>query len=63
MAAAVIGLLGWATLRAVSERRKKTWIALAVTLPVLAGYAFLQWRGAQLGTNASYDAFKVFTVF
>ena len=63
LAAAVIGLLAWATVRAVSERRKKTWIAIAVTVPVLAGYAFLQWRGLHLGTNASYDAFKVFTVF
>ena len=63
LAAAVVGLLGWATARAVRERRKKAWIAAAVTGPVLAGYAFLEWRGARLGTNASYDAFKLFTVF
>ena len=63
LAAAVVGLLAWATVRAVRERRRKTWIAIAVTLPVLAGYAFLEWRGARLGTNASYDAFKLFAVF
>ncbi len=63
LAAAVIGLLGWATMRAVRGRRQKAWAAIAVTVPVLAGYAFLQWRGAHFGTNASYDAFKVFTVF
>ena len=63
LAAAVVTLLAWATARAVSERRRKTWVAVAVTLPVLAGYALLQARGARLGTNASYDAFKVFTVF
>ena len=63
LAAAVVGLLGWATVRAVRERRRKTWIAVAVTVPVLLGYALLQWRGARLGTNASYDAFKLFAVF
>ena len=63
LAAAVVGLLGWATVRAVRERRRKTWGALAVTVPVLAGYAWLQGRGVWLGTNASYDAFKLFAVF
>jgi len=63
LAVAVIGLLAWATLRAMRERRRKTWIAVAVTVPVLLGYAVLQWRGARLGTNASYDAFKLFAVF
>ncbi|MCX6954028.1 MAG: hypothetical protein NTV51_17910 [Verrucomicrobia bacterium] len=63
LAATVLVLLGWATARAVSERRRKTWGALAVTVPVLAGYAFLEWRGARMGTNASYDAFKLFAVF
>lgn len=63
LAAAVAGLLAWAATRAWRERRKKGWTAAAVTLPVLAGYAFLQWRGATLGTNASYDAFKLFAVF
>lgn len=63
LAAGVVGLLAWATVRAVRERRRKTWVAVAMTLPVLAGYALLEWRGAKLGTNASYDAFKLFTVF
>jgi hypothetical protein len=30
---------------------------------VLIGYEFLQVRGARLGTNASYDAYKLFAVF
>ena len=63
LAGTVVGLLMWAAARAWSERRRKGWIAAAVTVPVLAGYAFLEWRGARLGTNASYDAFKLFTVF
>lgn len=63
LAAAVTVLLAWAAARAVRERRRKGWIAAAVTVPVLAGYALLEWRGARLGTNASYDAFKLFSVF
>lgn len=63
LAAIVTGLLGWATWRAIRERRLKAWNAIAMTLPVLAGYGFLEWRGLSAGTNASYDAFKVFTVF
>jgi len=34
-----------------------------MALPVLTGYAFLEWRGARLGSNASYDAYKLFAVF
>jgi hypothetical protein len=34
-----------------------------MTVPVLAGYLFLQWRGVFFGTNASYDAYKLFSVF
>ena len=63
LAAVVMALLAWATLRAIRGRRLKTWTAVAVTAPVLLGYAILQWRGARLGTNASYDAFKLFAVF
>ena len=32
-------------------------------MPVLAAYFYLEFRGAQLGTNASYDAYKLFAVF
>jgi len=32
-------------------------------VPVLAGYALLEARGAALDTNASYDAYKLFLVF
>jgi len=63
LAAGVVGVLGWAFLRAVQERRRAVWLVAAVALPVLAGYIFLQARGARLGTNASYDAYKLFAVF
>lgn len=63
LSAAVVGLLVWAFLRAGQQRRRAVWIALAISVPVLAGYFFLQARGARLGTNASYDAYKLFAVF
>jgi hypothetical protein len=39
------------------------WTVIALTVPILAAYVGLQARGAQLGTNASYDAYKLFAVF
>lgn len=63
LCALVVGLLVWALLRAGMQRRRAVWLVLAVLLPVLGGYLFLQARGAQLGTNASYDAYKLFAVF
>jgi len=63
LAGVVAGMLAWAIVRAVRERRPALWVAAALALPVLAGYGFLEWRGARLGTNASYDAYKLFAVF
>ena len=48
---------------ALMRRPRGTWLVASLSLPVLAGYAFLEMRGAQLGTNASYDAYKLFAVF
>jgi hypothetical protein len=63
LSAAVVGLLVWAYIRAVQQRSGAWGVALALLLPVLGGYWFLQMRGARLGTNASYDAYKLFAVF
>ena len=63
LSAAVVGLIAWAFIREMPKRYRGAWTALAMILPVLAGYWFLQVRGARLGTNASYDAYKVFAVF
>ncbi len=57
---AVLVLSGW---RAVRQRRRNAWTAASISAPVLLGYGYLQWRAAQLGTNASYDAYKLFAVF
>jgi hypothetical protein len=63
LSAAVVGVTGWAILRGLNERRRALGLAAAIVLPVLAGYFYLQYRGARLATNASYDAYKLFAVF
>lgn len=52
-----------AWLLSAAKRGKQAWQVLACLLPVLAGYAFLEWRGIRLGSNASYDAYKLLSVF
>lgn len=63
LAAGVTALLVLAFVRSLQRRQRGAWIALCLSAPVLAGYAFLEIRGARLGTNASYDAYKLFAVF
>jgi len=63
LAAAVVTLLGWTFARAVRFERSSAWTAACLSVPVLIGYEFLEARGARLGTNASYDAYKLFAVF
>ena len=36
---------------------------VAIVLPVMLGYGYLEWRGWSLNNNASYDAYKLFAVF
>ncbi|MSU65739.1 MAG: hypothetical protein EXS38_06495 [Opitutus sp.] len=59
----VAGLLGWALVRAGRQGRRAAWTVTALAVPVLIGYAWLEGRGAWLGTNASYDAYKLFAGF
>jgi hypothetical protein len=61
--ALVVAMLAWAMNRAVAQGRRNAWLVVAFAVPVLVGYAYLEWRGEQLGTNASYDAYKLFAVF
>ncbi len=63
MAAAAVGLTALAGWRSVRRRRRSALLAVAVSVPILLGYFFLEARGARLGTNASYDAYKLFCVF
>ncbi|MEO7413853.1 MAG: hypothetical protein ABIZ81_10890, partial [Opitutaceae bacterium] len=63
LAVIVMMATGVAFARGVKHRRREVYIALCLSIPVLIGYAYLQIRGARLGTNASYDAYKLFSVF
>lgn len=59
-----LSLLALALVIAAARRRPPlAWRIVCGAGPGLAGYAFLQWRGATLGTNASYDAYKLLAVF
>ncbi len=62
--AAVVAVAMVAALATGATRRdRRVLLVLACTVPVLMGYAFLLWHGAHFGTNASYDAYKLFSVF
>jgi hypothetical protein len=63
LAAVVVGLLAWAFLRAANQRLRALWLVIAIAVPVMTAYVWLEARGARLGTNASYDAYKLFAVF
>ena len=61
-ALAVILALGWEALGAARPAASdRAFLVLCFTVPVFVGYAYLIWRGARLGTNASYDAYKLFS--
>ena len=48
------------------DRRQRRWmslVAVAMVAPVMIGYVYLEVRGSALGTNASYDAYKLLAVF
>ncbi|MGC4073499.1 MAG: hypothetical protein QM760_13495 [Nibricoccus sp.] len=51
--------LVWCFLR----RKERGFLALCLTMPIFVGYSYLLWRGAKMGTFASYDAYKLFSVF
>lgn len=63
LAGAIVGLLAWAFLRAAQQRRPAAWLAVAVAVPIVLAYLWLEARAVRLGTNASYDAYKLFAVF
>lgn len=63
VAVAFTALFAWALVRGARLREPAALFAVCVLVPIAAGYAFLQIRGARLGTNASYDAYKLLAVF
>jgi hypothetical protein len=52
-----------AMVNAARRRRRAAYVAVCLALPALIGYGYLNLRGIQLGTNASYDAYKILAVF
>ncbi len=62
LSALVLGLWLAGVLLLWRRRRGAAAAALALVLPVLAGWGLLVWE-AQTRANASYDAFKLFSVF
>jgi hypothetical protein len=63
LAAVMIALLAWSWVRAIRRRDGRGWVAACLLAPVVAGYTYLEIRGAALNTNASYDAYKLCAVF
>lgn len=60
---AAVGLWVAALVRGARLRRRSAYAAICLSVPPLLGYGYLNLRGLQLGTNASYDAYKVLAVF
>jgi hypothetical protein len=63
LGAATVGLLVAALVSGAKRRRRSAFVALCLAVPPLLGYGYLNLRGVQLGTNASYDAYKILAVF
>jgi len=63
LAAGVVVLLAWSLHRGWRQRRRGVWLVACLAAPILVGYTYLETRGALLGTNASYDAYKLFASF
>jgi hypothetical protein len=63
LVAIALGLLIWGGVRAARRPGSRAWLALCAVLIPLAGYAYLEVRGAVLHTNASYDAYKLWAGF
>jgi len=44
------------------QKSMRVWVAISWTLPILLGWGILAWE-SRVRANASYDAFKLFSVF
>ncbi|GAB1488546.1 hypothetical protein MASR2M8_09910 [Opitutaceae bacterium] len=63
LAAAFALLLIAALIRSLRLGWTQAFFAVCTVVPIAVGYGFLQLRGMRLGTNASYDAYKLLAVF
>ncbi len=63
LAVVVTAALAVAFWRAARRRQVAGFVAICLSVPALAGYAYLILRGHRLDSNASYDAYKFLSVF
>ncbi len=59
----LLAVLVVAVVRGAQEGRQAVFVGFCLAVPALLGYGYLNLRGARLGTNASYDAYKLLSVF
>ena len=59
----IVVALGAALIIGAKQQRPAVFMVLCLAVPVLLGYGYLNLRGIRLGTNASYDAYKLLSVF
>jgi hypothetical protein len=59
----VVGLIATAFFIGVRRKRWEAFAAASLAVPAIVGYVYLNLRGVKLGTNASYDAYKILSVF
>jgi len=62
LSAGVVGLYLWGVIRLSRRQPARALVAVALVLPVVAGWALLAWE-TRVRTNASYDAYKILSVF
>ena len=58
-----LALLAVAIVHGARRGHRGVFTAACLTVPPLLGYGYLQIRGQVMGTNASYDAYKIIAVF
>jgi hypothetical protein len=56
-------LILWGVAKGFRRFPSRAYIVCAVTIPILIGYALLEARAAYISPTASYDAYKLFSVF
>lgn len=62
LSVAIVGLYLWGVARLWGRQRGRALAALALVLPVVAGWGILAWE-SRTRANASYDAYKLLAVF
>jgi len=63
LSALLIGPLLLALAAGAKRGERQVFLAVCLSVPILIGYVYLLLKGRAHGTNASYDAYKLFAVF